>query len=86
MGLPYRIEESVLRIATRSSIKNHIEESSSNRKNKSRRRSTRRRKELESNPGDFQQSDEPKKTRPVATSENGVGTNRIPKDINEEVR
>ena len=86
MGLPDRIEEPVLRIETRSSTKNRVEETKSNRKNKNKRRSARNRKEPESDPSDSQQSDEPRETQPVATSENGVGTSRIPKDINEEVR
>ena len=86
MGLPDRIEESVCRIATYSSTKNHLAETSSNRNSKNRCRSVRVRKELESDPSDSQQSDEPRETQHVATSENGVGTSRIPEDISEEVR
>ena len=86
MGLPDKVEESVLREATRNSTKNHLVESGSSRKNKSKRRSTRGRKEPGLDLSDSQQSDEPRKTQPIATSENGIETNRIPEDINKEVR
>ena len=86
MGLPDRIEESVLRVSIRSSTKNQVEESKSSRKNKNRCRSTRSRKEPESDPSDSQQSDAPRETQPATTSENGVGTSRILEDICEEVR
>ena len=80
-GLLGRIEESVLRIATCSSTKNHLAKSGSSRKNKSRCRNTRGRKKSESDLSDSQQLNELRKTQPVATLENGVGTSRIPKDI-----
>ena len=86
MRLPDRIEESVLRIATYSSTKNQVVEFDSNKKNKNRRRNARGRKEPELDPSDSQQSDEPRKTQIVETLENGVGNNRIPEDISEEVR
>ena len=85
VGLPDRIEESVLRIATHSSTKNRLVDTSSNKKSRTRK-SARRKEELESDPSNSQQSDEPRKTQPIATSKNGVGTSRISKDISEEVR
>ena len=86
MGLPDRIEEPVLRVETRSSTKNRVEEPRSSRRNRNKHRSTRSRKEPESDLSDSPQLDEPRETPPIATSENEVGTNRIPKDISEEVR
>ena len=86
MGLPDRIEQPVVRVATCSSTKNHLVEFGSNRKSKSRRRSIRGRKEPELDSSDSQQSDEPRETQPVVTSENGVGTSRILEDINEEIK
>ena len=79
MGLPNRI-------ATCSSAKNCLVESGSSRNSKKKHRSVRERKEPDSDPSDFQQSDKPRGTQPIATSKNGVGTSRIPKDISEEVR
>ena len=73
MGLPDTIEEPILKVETCSSTKNRVEESKSSRKSKNRRRSTRSRKEPESDPSDSQQSDEPRETQLVATSENGIG-------------
>ena len=86
MGLLDRVEESVHRVATFSSTKNHLAKSGSRRNNKNKRRSIRERKEPDLDPSDSQQSDEPRRTRPIATSENGIETSRIPEDISEEVR
>ena len=86
MELPDRIEEPVLRIKTRSSTKSRVEESNGSRKSRNKHKSARNRKEPESDPSDSQQSDEPRETQSIATSENGLGTSRIPEDINEEVR
>ena len=86
MGLPDRIEEPVLRVETHSSTKNRVEESKRSRKSRNKRRSARNRTEPESDPSDSQQSDEPRKTQPVAILENGVETSRIPEDISKEVR
>ena len=86
MGLLDRIEELVCRIETCSSTKNCLAESGSSRNSKNKCRSVRERKELDLDPSDSQQSDEPRETQPVATLENGIGTNRIPEDINEEVK
>ena len=86
MGLPNRIEELVLRVATHSSTKNHLAKSCNSRKSKNKRRSFRGRKKPESDSSDSQQLDEPRETQPIATSENGVGTSRIPEDISEEIR
>ena len=84
MGLPDKIEESVNRVTLRSSTKDRVEEPREDRRSKNRRRKTRSRKEPD--PSDSQESDDPEVSRPVATSENGVGTSRIPEDISEEVR
>ena len=86
MELPGRIEESILRVETHSSTKNHVKEPKNSRKSRNKRRSTRNRKEPESDPNDSQPSDEPRESQPVVTSENGVGTSRIPEDISEEIR
>ena len=86
MGLLDRIEELIFRIATHSSTKNRLVETNSSRNSKNKHRSVRVRKEPESDPSDFQQSNEPRETQPVATSENGVGTSRISKDMNIEVK
>ena len=86
MGLPDRVEESIYRVTTRSSTMNRLVEFGSNRNSKNKRRSIRESREPESNPSDSYQLDEPRETQAVATSENGVETNRIPEDINEEVR
>ena len=86
VGVPDRIEESVCRVATCSSTKNRLVESSSNKNSKNKRRSIRESRESELDPSDFQQLDESRETQPIATSENAVGTNRILKDISEEVK
>ena len=86
MGLPDKIEESVCRVATRSSTKNRLAETNSNRNSKNKRRRIRKSREPDSDPSNSHQSNEPRKTQPMATSENGIETNRIPEDINEEVR
>ena len=86
MELLDKVEKPVLRVETHSSTKNRVEEPKSSRKSRNKRRSARSRKELESDPSDSQQSNNLGKTKPIATSENGVGTSRIPEDINEEVR
>ena len=80
------IDESVLRVATRSSTRKDEVESGRSRKKKVRRKDSRSRTEPESDPSDSQKSDEPREIPPVATAENGVEARGIPEDISEEVR
>ena len=86
MGLPDRVEESVHKLATCSSTKNHLAKFGSSRNSKNKCGSVRERKEPDSDPSDSQQLNEPRRTWPKGTSKNGIETNRIPKDISEEVR
>ena len=86
MELLDRAEESVCRITTRSSTKNHAIETSSSRNSKNKRRGVRKSRQPDSEPSDSHQLDEPRESQSMATSKNDIGTNRIPEDISEEVR
>ena len=86
MGLLDRVEESVCRVATRSSTKNRLTETNSNRNNKNKCRGVRKSRQPNLETSDSHQLNEPREPQPIATSENGVGTSRILEDISEEVR
>ena len=86
MELPNRIEEAVLRVATRSSTRREEENPGRSRRKKNRRKNLRSREEPEPDPSDSEQTEEPGETQPIETSENGVEARGIPEDISEEVR
>ena len=83
MELLIRIEESVHRVATRSSTKNRAQE------HKQRRVKIKTRSSRLDNPSSSSSSDpepEPEPVQPKATFEKGVEESRIPRDISIEVR
>ncbi len=86
MELPNRIEEAVLRVATRSSTRREEENPGRSRRKKNRRKNPRSREEPEPDPSDSEQVEEPEETPPIATSENGVEARGIPEDISKEIR
>ena len=80
MELPVRVEESVHRVATRSSTKNRAHE------RKHRRAKVRTRSSKLDDPSSSSSNPEPEPVQPRATLEKGVGESRIPRDISLEVR
>ena len=80
MELPVRVEESVHRVATRSSTKNRAHE------RKHRRAKVRTRSSKLDDPSSSSSDPEPEPVQPRATLEKGVGESRIPRDISLEVR
>ena len=82
MELPVRVEESVHRVATRSSTKNRAHECKHCRA-KVRTRSSRLDDPSSSS---FNPESEPKPVQPRATLEKGVEESRMPRDISIEVR
>ena len=81
MELPVRVEESVHRVATRSSTKNRAHE------HKHRRAKIKTRSSRLDNPSSSSDPEpEPELVQPRATFEKGVEERRIPRDISIEVR
>ena len=80
MELPVRVEESVHRVATRSSTKNQAQERK-NRRAKIKTRSSRL-----DDPDSSSSDPEPEPVQPKATFKKGVEESRIPRDISIEVR
>ena len=82
MELPVRIEESVHRVATRSSTKNRAQ------KRKNRRVKIKTRSSKLDIPSSSSSNPEPESelVQPKATFEKGVEESRIPRDISIEVR